>query len=355
MATPADGAGTGLNLGPLLVKQFRRISPSLSAAVLALALGSCGTKYLERATPAVINSGLEELISEENQERLRELAAIPDLRAAARELTQGVLEASLEEFDSPERAEKIFALTETFIDRAMAALEEAVGTELGPRFRRELALSVEEVLAAVSESASLDDLAAAGRSLVSSATRALTETLAEGIDRDLTPALLRALERLSAAAAALTSDEEFSEALATNSRSFMRGAMLGLNDALEGELGATLKRFEESSWQRFESRLKRSKETGRVWLGVFGSAAVVLALALGFACYQWRLKTRLAASREGAVDLLASAIHGAGRRASVDQLLTEIKQRGRDKHVGYASLSEFLARHQELRIDREGE
>ena len=227
MATPADGAGTGLNLDPLLMKQFRRISPSLSAGVLALALGSCGTKYLERATPAVINSGLEELISEENQERLRELAAIPDLRAAARELTQGVLEASLKEFDNPERAEKIFALTETFIDRAMAALEEAVGTELGPRFRRELALSVEEVLAAVSESASLDDLAAAGRSLVSSATRALTETLAEGIDRDLTPALLRALERLSAAAAALTSDEEFSEALATNSRSFMRGASSG--------------------------------------------------------------------------------------------------------------------------------
>ncbi|MCH7666671.1 MAG: hypothetical protein IH936_12170, partial [Acidobacteria bacterium] len=168
MATPADGAGTGLNLDPLLMKQFRRISPSLSAGVLALALGSCGTKYLERATPAVINSGLEELISEENQERLRELAAIPDLRAAARELTQGVLEASLKEFDNPERAEKIFALTETFIDRAMAALEEAVGTELGPRFRRELALSVEEVLAAVSESASLDDLAAAGRSLLPS-------------------------------------------------------------------------------------------------------------------------------------------------------------------------------------------
>ena len=339
------------------VRRAARGARRLVLVPLILAVAGCASDSLQELAPNLVGrtveSTLEALTDDANQERIRELVATPDLRKMAEDLSTGLVTGGIDTLTEPERSERLLAFSEAFVRRFAETLGESF-SEIGPRTREELVKTVQEVSAEAlgDENRKSAELFAA--SLIEASSRSLTLSLAQGWEKDLSPAFRASLENDLGPGLEQMFRENLTPALAEAAREMSREALLGAGDALRGDFGNAIAEMQEKGWERFQARIGETREKGRAWVQTLVVAAIALALLLGIAAFLWRNQARAAARRERAVALLASAIHRTGRGGSVDGLLDQIRQMGEEgtDREGYAYLSEFLGRHSGLKVGR---
>ena len=320
---------------------------NLFCAVVAIVVSGCAPEEFRKITPSVVDSGLETLTSPTNQERLRALASLPDLQLAASNSAKGVVDGYLGAFNDPGKLRRLDDLTRAFSDSAASAFTNEIETRIGPAIRHQSALLSREVAHALSDIDGKGNLEAVTSTIVSN----LVRSMARGMEQDMAPALRRSLETQIGPALGELIQHDATPALAEGARAVSRQAWLGLNDALNGELGATFKAADESIWNHLDRTLERGRTTAESWFHFVAGVTIVLAVLLGVAALLWRAQARAVIRQEKALRLLTSGVRSVGRTGSVEDLLRHIKAQGKaDPLEGYACLSEFLARHQDLKL-----
>ena len=223
------------SLDPRLCAEGRRASrcapalPVLALLAVTAAVGcsaSAMTREIVRsATPTAISATLESLADGATQRRITQLMASPELRAAALTLTEQLADVTLSALAEPERRRRIEALSTAYVlalTRAVArGGAQAVERDLSPAFARMLGTAVASALREALDDRHQRSLERAVVGVTSAAIHAATKGIAEGFQRDLSPALRQALNEPENVAAA-----------GALSRTLAREAVLGSNEAM---------------------------------------------------------------------------------------------------------------------------
>ena len=255
-------------------------SPSLVRALgllwLTAALGCALTprrmaRDIAAATPpAAINSTLRALNDDENQRLMIQLMASPEMHAAARDFAGEIADGALTALAEPERTARLEAMA----TRYMATLTRAFSRSLAEGMRRDLGAAVAEGMRQTVASTMREvlregyqrDMERMAGGITRATVEAASRGMAEGIGRDLIPALRTALL-----------NEQTSGALAAASRSLAREVVLGSNDAM-----SQLQRQQERTGRpSFLARISNLTEGGVKLMQLVAVVAVALSLMLG--------------------------------------------------------------------------
>ena len=297
---------------------------------LALSLGAFGcastARDITRATaPAAIAGTLEGLTDRNNQRMMRELLDGPEMRRAARGFAAEVVDASLDTLTEPERVARIEAMAE----RYLGSMTQVMMRSMAQGMRRELTPALAGMVRATVASAMREalsegyqrDLERVTAGLTRAAVRSASEGMAEGLTRDLGPALQRTL-----------TDEGTVRALGASSRALARELVLGSNDAL-----AQIQRDQERGRAppSLLSRITKLSDSGMQiaqWVAI-GGVVLSIALAMWVARLLIRARRAQVESERNAADalILAEAIRDAEGRPWAQELTDIVKDRLRSK------------------------
>jgi hypothetical protein len=314
-------------------------------------VSGCAPGQVRKLTPAVIDSGLATLASPTNQERLRLLSSIPDLQMTGSNSARGLVHGYLDTLSESNRLNQLDLLTRAFTDQITAALTNAIEAKLGPSLRKETAAMARDLTGAL---LAPDNERAVGAFTASITSNSL-QSFTRGLDQELSPAVRRSLTNQLGPGLSELVRHDLTPALSEGARAMTREAALGIGDALKSSLGTTLTNAQEFFWNRLDRTLDRSKASAQFWLYLVLGISLLLALLLGSVALLWRSQAAAGRRREDALRLVTSAVANVQRNGSIDDLLREIKSQGQKEHLeGYACLSEFLARHQDLKLRTPG-
>jgi uncharacterized protein (DUF697 family) len=227
--------------GPRLAsRRCRVLLMGLCAAGLPLA----GCSWLDLKAQRTLTSTLQALNEPANRKQIEDLLRSEPVQRSVRELTRTVVDASLDELTTAERRARIHDLAAGLVRDLGPVFGEQLDKEVLPRVRAEVVKSVQAALDQVLADANRDRLGRLAADVARTATdavaprieRAIAASVASGISRgiqgalsrDLSPALNKTLDGSSAA-------------IARTLRTGTEGAMLGVADALKGELGTVVK------------------------------------------------------------------------------------------------------------------
>lgn len=315
------------------------------AVFAAQALTACSPAYFRRTTPAVVGSGLDELARD--KARLDALLPDPDLEEASREIAKGLVSGGLEALARDARDEAIAGLADAYIDQVAQSLGNA-GHALGADLRQELVVTVRAVADEMLSSEHRRDAAAMASAISSATARGLLRGSALGLEGELGPAMRTTLERDLGPGMETLVRNHLAPALASGARDVTREALLGVNDALDGELGETLADGQQSFWDQIDDRLQEGESLAERWfivaMALLGLAVAVVGIAIAAFV--------VARRRHRAMRLMTEAVSRAQRHGSVEDILTEIKNMRdtSDHRDGYVELQSFLARHRHLKL-----
>jgi len=263
-------------------------SPIRLAAALLLVLSSAGCALTPRsmarelgasAPPAAIQSTLHALNDDQNQRLLMQLLTSPETREATRVLAGAIADGTLATLTDSERLERIEAMS----TRYMASLTRTVTRTMAEQMRRDIAPAIAEMMRQTVASSMREamseayqrDLERVASGLTRATVEAASRGMAEGIGRDLVPALRTAL-----------SEEQTASAIRAATRSLAHEAVLGSNDAM-----TQLQRQQERGGRPSFLSQVSSLTTGGVKLMQL-VAAVAIALVLLLAAWVLRLILR---------------------------------------------------------------
>jgi hypothetical protein len=232
------------------MRKLRYVVSHLLLCALICAAGSLAgcSRWLEYKSGRAASGILEAARAEENRRRMQAILTSEELQESTRVLTRAVLDAALADLGEEELQGRLHELAAGFADGLGPALGRTLDTEVLPRVRRELVAGVEEAVDAALErtlapgnrerfGAVAGEVARAAMESVSPRlTRALSDGVSEGVDRsvraaldrDVSPAVGRALDANTAA-------------LARAMRAGTEAAFLGAADALRGDLGQVIR------------------------------------------------------------------------------------------------------------------
>lgn len=254
------------------------LSPIRLAAALLLAMVGAGCALTPRgmardlgaaAPPAAIHSTLQALNDDQNQRLLMQLLSSPETREATRALAGAIADGTLATLTEDERIERIEAMS----TRYMASLTRTLTRSMAEGMRRDLAPAIAELMRQTVASSMREalregyqrDLERVAGGLTRATVEAASQGMAEGIRRDLVPALRSAL-----------SEEQTARALGAASRSLAREAVLGSNDAM-----TQLQRHQERGGRpSFLSQVSSLTEGGVKLMQLVAGVAVALVVLL---------------------------------------------------------------------------
>lgn len=254
------------------------LSPIRLAAALLLVMVGAGCALTPRgmardlgaaAPPAAIHSTLQALNDDQNQRLLMQLLTSPETREATRALAGAIADGTLATLTESERIARI----EEMSTRYMASLTRTVTRSMAEGMRRDLAPAIAELMRQTVASSMREalregyqrDLERVAGGLTRATVEAASRGMAEGISRDLVPALRNAL-----------SEEQTARALGAASRSLAREVVLGSNDAM-----TQLQRHQESSGRpSFLGQVSSLTEGGVKLMQLVALVAVVLVVLL---------------------------------------------------------------------------
>jgi hypothetical protein len=242
-----------------------------------------------------LTSTLKALNQPANREQIEELLTSEQVQRSVRELTKAVVDTSLDELTAEERRARIHDLAVGLVRDLGPVFGEQLDKEVLPRVRAEVVRSVQAALDQLLAGANREKLGRLAAGVARTATdavaprieRAIAGGLASGISRgieealsrDLSPAVNKTLDGSSAA-------------LARTLRTGAEGAMLGVADALHGELGTvlaeqrkdlvrdlqTVAATERQEWiKALQQEVERNEDR---WFRLFLALAVAAALVL---------------------------------------------------------------------------
>ncbi|MEZ4410485.1 MAG: hypothetical protein R3A52_28995 [Polyangiales bacterium] len=323
----------------MIEAKHRALGLALAGLAVFGAFGCASTaRDITRATaPAAIAGTLEGLTDRDNQRMMRELLASPEMRRAARDFAGQVVDASLDTLTEPERVARVEAMTQ----RYMTSMTRVMMREMAAGMRRDLTPALAGMVRATVASAMREalsegyqrDLERVTAGLTRAAVDSASRGMAEGLTRDLGPALQRTL-----------TDENTVRALGASSRTLAREMVLGSNDAL-----AQIQRAQERGQAppSLLSRITKLSDSGiqiAQWVAIGG---VVLSIALAMWVARLLIRSRRAQveSERNAADalILAEAIRDAEGRPWAQEL-TDIVQDRLRRQADPNSLESLLRR-----------
>lgn len=216
----------------------------LLAGLCAAGLPLAGCSWLDMKAERTLTSALKALNAPANRKQIEDLLRSEEVQRSVRELTKTVVDTSLDELATEERRARVHDLAVGLVRDLGPVFGEQLDKEVLPRVRAEVVKSVQAALDQVLADANRDKLGRLAADVARTATdalaprveRAIADGVASGISRgiqavlsrDLSPVLNKTLDGSSAA-------------IARTLRTGTEGAMLGVADALKGELGTVLK------------------------------------------------------------------------------------------------------------------
>ncbi len=367
---------------PLIAASF-----AFAAVLGCSALEKPTAAALQEKVEAALEAKLEVLSNEKNLERIEQITdailKADATRKVARELAAGAVlglsEASQEEalrvaasglVDALARAlageggEGLDADLSGLVRGAAAAVAEGVLDDSVREDATRFAGDLSQVLAA----AVAEEAAARLPAILDASYQRLSPRLGETLEREIAPALAAALtEELAPALAASLEgplgpaletllaerllpavERAASERLPPLVRDSTREAMLGLGDALEGELGEQARTFVHSLIKGSKAELLPAAARTGAWL--LPAAAVALLAAILAGVYFWRRARdhrREARARESALFLLANTVNRLPDelQGRVKAAVAEAGGKAGGERTGGAELRLFLDRH----------
>lgn len=300
--------------GPRLASRRCLLLMGLCAVGLPLA----GCTAFDVKAQRTLSAGLQALNEPANRKQIEDLLRSEEVQRSVRDLAKTVVDTSLDELTTEERRARLHDLAVGLVRDLGPVFGEQLDKEVLPRVRAEVVKSVQAALDQVLADTNRDKLERLANDVARGATdavaprvqRAISDGVASGIgrgiqealSRDLSPAVNRTLDGSSAA-------------LARTLRTGTEGAMLGVADALKGELGVVVRQQrkelvqdlqavaanERKEWIKdLRQEVQRNEDR---WFHLFLVLAAVAALALlAFAIWVRRLaleNRRLQAKSQG--------------------------------------------------------
>lgn len=270
--------------------------------------------------------GLSAALAEAGEEGLKpELDAL--LRDASGAVARGVLAEDVRAQLEGLSADLSRVVAESLLDQVAAELPgllDASASRLSPRVASSLR----------------DDL---GPALAASLTRDLMPALSAGLEESLGPALASVLEGQLLPAI----DRAAAESLPPLVRDSTREAMLGLGEALEGELGEQARAFVFSLVDESKGRVLGDVRGASSWLWALAVALVAVSIACAVFWRQARERRRRCRSRESALFLVTGAINRLPDelRSRVKSAVAEAGRKDGGDRTGGTELQLFLDRY----------
>ncbi len=277
--------------------------------------------------PPVINSTLRAFNDRENQRLLTQLMSSPEMHEAARAFAGEVADGALGALSEPERVARIEAMSERYVATlarvASRGMAEGLRRDLGPAMvavmRDAVGASMREML----REGYQRDMERVAAGLTRATVDAASRGVAEGMRRDLGPAIEGALN-----------DERTARSVGAMMRVITREAVLGSNDAMTQVQRAQ----ERSGTPSFLGGLTNLTRDGVRILELVSVAAVGLSFALALWVARLVIRSRRvrAESERNAASalLLAEAIRAAEGKPWASELSELLRARVRRDSVG---------------------
>lgn len=282
--------------------------------ILGISTSACGA-FAGQATEAAVEEGTEQLAQQEQQDQLASLLADPNIQRATGDLVASVLDASIREVTSEERADAL--------EEALARYTAVVGEELGSSVARAVSREMEAVLDA--EMIGPDRLV----EISASVSQGITEGLAVGMREEIGPAMREMIRDDIAVAVEEALDERLEAALGRAARTMAREAVIGATEAMaegqEGRRGGGVRGDLRGLFEQGED------------VAQWGTAAVILLVVFALlaisalAYWAWRSRRDARRNRE-ALSTMVGAIERVEDREWSPELLAILRDayRGRD-------------------------
>ena len=316
-------------------------------AFACCALGGCTIKtaVVEPTVPGIVDDSLKTLTTEQNQKRIKALLELPDVKKSSRELASGVVAGALSELSESERQRQLDELAENFVLAVTDAVARGTDQQIGPALTRQTTSALRANLEILLSDEVQQDSTAYVSAVTHAFSTTLTQSMSEGLRREVAPALAAAFTEQLFPGVARGFEADLGPALGRSSRQIAREASLGFNDALAGELGDTIdRRFVKhiDDWLG-EGRDVAQQVAGqlKVAIGVMAVLLIGLGCVLFFVARALRKRTR-------ALELVTHAIKDHTRAAADRSLVERIKEQGK-KGPGRAALDEFLVDRPQLK------
>jgi hypothetical protein len=289
---------------------------------------------VKQSTEDVFNTTLQ--LAGDRKAEIAALFTSPEFREAARELSAELVGGAVDGLTEEARLQRLTLKADQFI-RAMeptlsAALANSIEGELGPVLRAELRRGVVEVLrAAISEGTS-DSSQERLSGLAAALTDRIAQTLlprlgpeaGKALREDLLPALDEALRRGAKEMPGAAQAEVPPHSIG---RVVTREAMLGLADALNGELGQALD-GRARSWQ------ERIDQSSRFWERIAWIFILICMGGAGLSIWVVHQRQQKLLLMEESLKLVMHAIKQHDQEPGVRAAVAQIRELGKARREG---------------------
>lgn len=307
----------------------RSLCVALVIACLGCALspGGVGRDIARAAPPAAINSTLRALNEQDNQRLVNQLLRSPEVHAATRAFAAEIADGALDTLTSEQRMARIESMSSrlvaTITRAALTGVADGLRRDLGPAMavvmREAIATSMREALSAGYQR----DLERVATGLTRATVDAATRGVAEGIARDFGPAMRATLL-----------DPQTVASIGDASRVLARGAVLGSNDAM-AQIQAAQERGGRTS---VLGRLTSLTEKGVKVVELVAAAAVAASILLALWVLRLILRGRRiqAESEQHAASavMFAEALRAAEGKPWADELTALLRERLKRESIG---------------------
>ena len=360
--------------------------PLTVASIVGCAASGKTEKVLEEVVTAGLEAKLTVLSRPENLERIERITETLLQAEVTRTLAREMAESAVLGLSDAAQEEALRDAFSGLVDGLTAALTEAGGEQLKPELAsllseasssavrglldhavREDARSFAEDLSRAVAAALLDEVAAELPAMLDASAARLSPRIAGSLTRDVGPALATTLtvDLLPALSESLEQtlgpalrtvlaeqlipaiDQAAAERLPPLVRDSTREAMLGLGDALEGELGKQTRAFVFSLAEEAKGHLlpvERKVGTGLLALAV---ALIAVLLACVYFWKQARERRQLLRARESALFLVTNTINRLPEelQTRIKSAVAESGRKDGGERTGGAELQLFLDRY----------
>lgn len=298
--------------------------------VLVFVVSGCAStaRDMAREVPQpAINATLRALNEQENQRLMTQLLTSPEVHRAARDFASEVADGTLAALAEPERLARVEEMSSRYVGTltriAARSMAEGLRRDLGPAMVGVMRDAVAGTMREVMREGYQRDMERVAAGLTRAAVDAASRGAAEGLRRDVGPAIGEALR-----------DEDTRRSLGALMRVLTREAVLGSNDAVTQAQHSQ----ERSGRPSFLSRVTSITESSARIMELAVAAAVVVALLLGLWVVRLIVRSRKvqaeAERSTASAVLLAEAIRAAEGKPWASELteLLRVKLQRDDAH-----------------------
>lgn len=288
------------------------LSCATSACMIPTKVAKVDLDIPRDATPVAIEAGLRAMNDPANQQRIQQMAASPEMKAAERELMAGMVDGSLAALNDSDRAARISALTSRYATGMLQSFSRDVAPQIGP--------AVSEVMRSAVRGAMSEAMKPENQ-------LGLTTAVSGAITRDLGPALQKVIsENIAVGIAEALQKDEVKRALGETAHVLGREMVLGVNEGLT-QIQAAKKQGEPSALGSLENLANKGSSLASVITWVLVAVILVLGGVLAKMLMQARKYRSAAEEQRAATRLMTEARKASAGKPWSGELIAALESR----------------------------